>query len=72
MIELVSGMPVPLFGDKFSWMRGSEEVHDSCASRVSFWLMNDVFAYPLRCLGVPLGLHVPYVEDTGLEDMRFS
>jgi hypothetical protein len=45
MTELVSGMPEPQFGDEYSWVRGSELVHGSNGSCVSFWLRYGVFAY---------------------------
>jgi hypothetical protein len=45
IIEPVSGMPAPQFGDESSWVWGSELVQDSSGSRVSFWLTVDGFAY---------------------------
>jgi hypothetical protein len=45
MIELVSSMPAPQFGDESSWVWGSELVQGSSGSCVSFWLMYDVLKY---------------------------
>jgi hypothetical protein len=46
MIELVSGMPAPQFGEESSWVWGSEMAQGSSGSCVSFWLVQDDFAYP--------------------------
>jgi hypothetical protein len=53
MTELVSGMPAAQFGDESSWVRGSELVQGSRGSCVSFWYMQGVFPYPLKCLSIP-------------------
>jgi hypothetical protein len=50
MSELASDMPAPQFGEESSWLLGSELVRGSSSSLVSLWLMQDVSAYPLRCL----------------------
>jgi hypothetical protein len=50
MIELVSGMPVPQFGDESSWVQGSELVLGSSGSCVSFWSMQDVLRKPVSRL----------------------
>jgi hypothetical protein len=52
MIELVSGIPAPQFGDYSYWVRGSELVQGSSGSCISFWLMYGVFTYPLKYLRV--------------------
>jgi hypothetical protein len=46
IIDLVSGMPAPQFGDESSWVQESELVKGSSGSCVLFWLMYDVLAYP--------------------------
>jgi hypothetical protein len=51
MIELVSGMPAPHFGDESTWVRGSELVQG--LKRL---------LYSLRCLCVPSGVRLPQVE----------
>jgi hypothetical protein len=63
MIELVSGIPAPQFGGEFSWVRGSELVQGSSGSCVSFRMMQDAFAYPVRCLRTSPGVRVSQVLD---------
>jgi hypothetical protein len=62
MTELVSGMPAPQFGGESSWVRGSELVQ---GSSVSFWLMQDDFAYPP-------GVRVSQVEDQWSRERRIE
>jgi hypothetical protein len=45
IIELVSGMQTPQFGNEFSRVQGSEVIEISSVSCVSFQLMYDVFTY---------------------------
>jgi hypothetical protein len=59
MIEFVSDMSRPQFGDEYSIVRGSELVQCLNGTYVSFCFMQDVFAYTLRCFRVPPGLRIP-------------
>jgi hypothetical protein len=59
-------MPAPQSGDESSWVRGSELLQGWSDSCVSFWLLQDVLAYPrLKTTGLLYQLLILY-EPWGL------